>query len=251
MELSVFLDKLNLNSYEKEAILFLSSVDKSTAGEIVKNTKIPWGRIYSVLAELNKKGIIKTLPTKPKTFKIDDVKKVLRNYLEIRKSDIEEKIQKVGSIKKTLKRLDRKRERVSVSFLKGREEHLSKVIEMRDNSSKEMIQIAPSFSGSFSTMLSMRRALSRGVKVRVLIRKFADNNRKNVMNTIKYGGEVREKDEGLFTMLISDNSDIIFGVHDYLHGEERVLIESRSERLLNVFKNFFEDIWKEAKPVKL
>ena len=81
MDLVQFIDKLDLNCYEKEIILFLASIDNAEAKTIYKNTKVPQGRIYSVLNNLVQKNLIKIIPTSPKKYKIENVKDSLKMYL--------------------------------------------------------------------------------------------------------------------------------------------------------------------------
>ena len=58
MQLAQFLDQMDFNRYEKEVILFLAGVDHAEAQKIYKGTKIPKGRIYSILESLKEKNIL-------------------------------------------------------------------------------------------------------------------------------------------------------------------------------------------------
>ena len=82
MQLTQFIDELDFNRYEKEVIVFLVSVNNAGADVIYKNTRIPKGRIYSVLNSLIEKGIVKLIPTSPKKYLIENVKESLENYLK-------------------------------------------------------------------------------------------------------------------------------------------------------------------------
>lgn len=68
--LSEFLKTANLNSYEINAFtaLFTSS-DLLTAREISSKSNVPSGRIYEVLEDLNKKGMIEIIESRPKKFR--------------------------------------------------------------------------------------------------------------------------------------------------------------------------------------
>ena len=84
MNLALFLDGLSLTSYEKSAILCLAGVESADAQTVHTQSKIPQGRVYSVLNELREKGIVTVIPTSPKQYKIGSVKGALKNYLEQR-----------------------------------------------------------------------------------------------------------------------------------------------------------------------
>src|SRR3989338_6053874 len=98
MDLTQFVDGLDLNGYEKEIVLFLSSIDNANANIIYKNTKVPKGRIYSVLNSLFEKGFVKIIPTNPKKYKIDSIQDSLRNYLENEKSLLTKKLEEVAHL---------------------------------------------------------------------------------------------------------------------------------------------------------
>ena len=98
MMLLQFIEGLNLNKYEKEIILFLSEVSSATANQVYKNTKVPQGRIYSVLNQLKEKQIIEVMPTSPKKYLIKDIKLVLKNYLKGKQEELEQKIRLVNKI---------------------------------------------------------------------------------------------------------------------------------------------------------
>ena len=68
--LSEFLKTANLNSYEINAFtaLFTSS-ELLTARQISSKSSVPSGRIYEVLEDLNKKGMIEIIESRPKKFR--------------------------------------------------------------------------------------------------------------------------------------------------------------------------------------
>lgn len=69
-DLNEFLKTANLNSYEINAFTALfSSSDLLTAREISGKSNVPSGRIYEVLEDLNKKGMIEIIESRPKKFR--------------------------------------------------------------------------------------------------------------------------------------------------------------------------------------
>ena len=68
-DLQGFLKRLGLSNYEINVYLALFSSKFLTAKEIYKKSKVPIGRIYDVLNNLNDKGLIETQDTRPKSFR--------------------------------------------------------------------------------------------------------------------------------------------------------------------------------------
>lgn len=249
MELPQYLDSLDFNSYQKKVILFLSGIDSASAQQIIKGSAVPQGRIYEVLNTLNKKGLIQVHPGAPKLFSIKNVKESLSNYLTAKKIKIDEEISE-------LKELDLKPKTYlkestpSVEVILGREEHLHKVIEFRNSAQKELLQIAPSFVGTFASSLALEKALQRGIKVKVITYAITPENKKMVRTLLENGGELRilpAKD--LLVLQIKDREELILGMHG--EKEERTLIYSRNKALLETLIETFDKMWTSAKIVNI
>jgi len=250
MMLLQFLEGLKLNKYEKEIILFLSSVNSATANQIYKNTKVPQGRIYSVLNELKQERLIEIIPTSPKKYQIKDIETSLKDYLNKKKNEIEEKISIANEIEtKPRSILDEKE--TSVRILLGREEHLAMVTALRENAKKELLQMAPTFGSTPASDLSLQRALLRGVKEKVIVKKITPINKNKIKICIKNGGEVRRLNSpDLLALLIKDSSEFLLGVHK-IDEDERTMIFSKNKSLLILLTKTFNDFWKKAKPITL
>jgi len=252
MELFQYLDSLRLTLYEKEIIVYLSSVELADAKTICKKAKIPQGRIYSVLDDLQNKGFVITIPGKPKKYQIKDVKESLRFYLNNKKQELDEKIESIQLIDLKPKTFNESEHQSSVTTFTGRKEHLNQVIRFREIAKKEIIQTAPLFIGTFSTRLSLRRVLERGVKVKIIIMDVNKKNKPNIETGLKYGAEIRlNKHIKGFSMIIKDATEAMFSAHSYENKEEKTAICSRNKGLLIALKKTFSEFWEKAKPITL
>ena len=251
MKLASFLDSVKLNLYEKEVILYLSSVYSADARTVYKNTKVPIGRVYSVLEELREKGFVSVVPTSPKKYRIVNVKDSLRQYIIRKKTALDQKLDCIEDLEIQPKSISRDKRGPSVVVLNGREEHLSAIISLRESSGTELLQIAPFFKGSTASRISMRRALIRGVKIRIIVKKMTDENRKNIEYGMKYGADIRQLDSpDPLSVLIKDSSEFLLGVQDCRNQEERMTILSTNKALLLSIKDTFLDQWKLSKPIR-
>lgn len=252
MELFQYLDKLRLTLYEKEIIVYLSSIDLATANNICKNAKIPQGRIYSVLNDLQKKGFVLTIPGKPKKYQIKNIKESLEFYLEKKKAELNEKVEQIKDLELKPKSYNIQENEPSVKILSGREEHLNEVIRFRESAKKELLQTAPSFIGTFATRLSLRKALEINKKIKIIIFEINSRNKVNIETSLKYGAEIRvSKSISGFSMMIKDSNEAMFSAHSYENKEERTAICSRNKGLIFALKNTFLNLWNKAKPVTL
>jgi sugar-specific transcriptional regulator TrmB len=252
MELAAIVEKLDLNSYEKAAVLFLASVKSASAKDIIRHARIPQGRIYSVLNNLRERSIVSIIPTSPKQYMIDDVKKALHLYLERAKVSIAEQQESLKHAEIIPRAFPKLKTPSSVLLFTGREEHLNALMAMRHQAKQELLQIAPLFVGSFASNLSLHKALARGIKAKIIIRDVSNENMKAVQQAIKEGAEIRKsRSTDLLSMVIRDDEEYMLGVQDYRNHEERLNIVGRNKALLQALHSQFMIEWKKAKPVTI
>ncbi|MFH1506480.1 MAG: helix-turn-helix domain-containing protein [archaeon] len=250
MNLDRFLDTLKLTLYEKEIIAYLATVDSADANTIYKNAKVPQGRIYSVLQELHKKGFVDILPVCPKKYQIRDIKTSLKQYLKQKEADLQEKRELIDDLELAPRKFIMAPNDPSVSLFLGRDEHLQIVASLRDAAQDELLQIAPSFRGSFASRLAMQKALKRRVKVKVITLGVNPDNKPMIKTTVENGGEVRILEFPRTAFMIKDSEEFIIVVHNYEKMEERTVILCRNKALLDILKDKFFEYWQKAKPVK-
>jgi len=252
MELFHYLDELRFNLYEKEIIVFLSSIDYADAKKICKHANIPQGRIYSVLEDLQKKGFVSLLPGSPKRYQLKDIKLSLKLYLENKKAELDQKIKEIEEIELKPKAFSLDEDKTSVNSFSGRDEHMNQVRRFRETAKKEIIQTASTFIGTFATRLSLRRTLERGVKVKIIILEANKKNKFNIETGLKYGAEIREnKHIKGFSMMMKDSDEAMFSAHSYENKEERTVICSRNEGLILALRKTFDEFWEKATPITL
>jgi sugar-specific transcriptional regulator TrmB len=249
-ELARFVEELRLTLYEKEIILYLSTVDMADARAIYKNSKVPQGRIYSVLQELKQKGFVEITPTKPKKYQIKNIKESLKQYLKQKQDDLQEKIIEVKDLEIKPKSFLQEEKAPSVNFYYGREEHLKAVVTLRENAKKELLQMAPLFAGHYASMLSVQRALKRGVKMKILVWNITAKNKKQIRNCITNGGEIRKSTAAdAFSIVIKDSSETLIGVQDFRKKEERLVVHTQNPSLIKALRDTFFRLWRQATPI--
>jgi sugar-specific transcriptional regulator TrmB len=250
MELAQYMDELDFNSYEKEVILFLAGVEDADAKDIYKGTKVPKGRIYSVLNSLIGKGFVKKIPMNPRRYKIDNIKESLQNYLKAKKTMLKEQMNDIDKIELKPKSYKIEKNAPSVYTFTGREEHLSALIALRNGAKKTICHVAPWFQGTFASNNAKYRALKRGVKMRIIVREIAPRNRKNILECLRLGAEIRMLDsDDLVHLLIRDSEEFTLGVDDYKKKEERLVLLSTNISVLKIMEDYFEKLWKKARVV--
>ena len=89
MMLEIFLKEIGLSDYETKIYLALLELGESTTGEILKKADLTSGKIYEILASLQKKGLVSmVVKNNIKQFSPADPERVL-DHLEEKKQNIQ------------------------------------------------------------------------------------------------------------------------------------------------------------------
>ena len=250
MQLRDLLAKTDLTLYERNVILFLSSVPSATATQICSHASVPQGRVYTVLKELQTKGFVEVLPLSPKKFKIVDIKAALTQYLSRAREEITNNLDAVGSVVVNVVAIPDSAE-PSVALLSGRDEHVRKGIEIMERCRGSFKRIAPIFHGTAHMRRAIKACVARGVRVQIIIRRVDDINRENVRECMSYGVQVRSLEHPrVFGYLLSDGVEALVGTEDYQKGESRTILYTKNAGLIRTLTFSFDELWSMAKPVK-
>lgn len=94
-DLKEFLNDANLSTYEINAYIALLTSSKTnppTAKEISSESTVPSGRIYEILDDLNKKGLIEIIESRPKKYRVISLNKALDNLISFQSKESKQKI---------------------------------------------------------------------------------------------------------------------------------------------------------------
>ena len=252
MNLLEYLNETDLNTYEKRAIIELATIDKTTATQLIKKGGIPQGRIYTTLQELQRKGIVVIHPTKPKQYSIPDVKEALKQYHAQKKYALEEQEQHIKTITLTQKTILPPETTTSVTLYQGREERLNAITTLRKRARKEILQIAPLFTGTYATRRAFEETLrNKNITCKIIIPTITPQNKEQVRIVLKNGGEVRTyKTKHLLSTTISDRKEALLGVQDHTKNEERITLYTTNPEIIETLVHTFQQQWKKGKRVK-
>ncbi|MEK6963089.1 MAG: helix-turn-helix domain-containing protein [Nanoarchaeota archaeon] len=252
MLLAELLEGLKFNRYERAAILYLARVNQANAQSICKGSRIPQGRVYSVLDELRTQGIVTLFPTSPKQYKIDNLKEALSNYIWRKQADLSCQEEQIRSVQLDLKKDEKTINPASIALYKGRAEHLAAVAALNRRAKKQILQVAPRFVGNSETRFTDLQALHRGVQLKIIIYKVTVENKTRLKECLALGAQIRSlNDARIFSLTIQDDQELLLGVQDTKLKEERMILYTRNPALLKNLKSTFYALWKQAKPVLL
>jgi sugar-specific transcriptional regulator TrmB len=261
------LRQLGLTEYEAQAYLVLVKGSQMTAEEVARKAKIPIPRVYGVLDSLKKLGLIVILKGRPKKYEIVDPDEGLQNLIDLRRQVAEESIRQLGEVCVEVK------DQLSPVFwrrrLRIRPEDLLESLEnlaIAEKKTKELISEATSTLDIFTDIFSwfdgieseLKKAVNRGIKIRVIMDMQHSTTKKTVGKLQSLGIEVRQTPDLKFPVrgTLTDGSKVVFLIWASPEGgreEPRYVYRpsfSANEGIVSIFQHSFEYRWIQAKPRK-
>jgi sugar-specific transcriptional regulator TrmB len=92
------LTEIGLTANEARVYESLLNLGKTTAAQICKDARVPYGRIYNILASLELKGLVKTIPEATKKFVPSDPK-AIELYIAEKRKKLDEAEKKIKEYK--------------------------------------------------------------------------------------------------------------------------------------------------------
>ncbi|MFA5992360.1 MAG: helix-turn-helix domain-containing protein [Candidatus Pacearchaeota archaeon] len=243
------LEKIGLTTGEVRVYLSLLELGITSTGKIISKSQITSSKVYVILERLEKRGLVShIIKNNVKYFQASDPKRIL-DYMDERKKEIDTDKNKLEEL---IPELSQKRklqkENQDTTMFEGFKGIETAMFEFIENLS----------SGNEYVVFGTKEPLDE--KFEILIRRFYQEKAKKKISTrLIYNEEYKEilklykgipltevrfvKTLTPSTIVISKNKVLII---TYEKESKAVLIESK--QIADSFLNFFESMWKIAKP---
>ncbi|HKM76714.1 MAG TPA: helix-turn-helix domain-containing protein [Candidatus Bathyarchaeia archaeon] len=266
-KLPEMLRRTGLTSYESEAYIALLSRKELTAEEISRITSVPITRVYGTLEQLMLKGFARIVETRPKQFHAISPEQAKREYLSYLRRNFESNILQIDN---DLKSLQRQIEPMYVaSHLQVKAEELLEPLDSlgsMENITREYLQRADEeilistalFSWVPKIKVDLKRALKRGVKVKILMQITEDGLGREVSELISLGSVVRNTREPWHPVrgTLIDSENLIFVIwaaeesERYWNPIVYTPNHTKNQGLIRLFRESFLFRWNNAKRVQ-
>ena len=171
------LQDIGLNAYEAAAYLSLIKYGVSEANFICRDAEVPYGKIYTILEALARKGFVEVQSSRPKKFRAVDPALALDSFFERRKSEFEREMAVLkGSVeeaKQTLRSVPAQKLKDEVFWTTAiTESEIEKFVISIYGEVKKSVRVIPPAIGMpivSSLLPEILKAIDRGVKVKLLL----------------------------------------------------------------------------------
>jgi sugar-specific transcriptional regulator TrmB len=165
MEIDEILRQLGFKEYEIKAYKTLLFLASATPREIAKEAKIPQTKIYAILEELRKRGMVSTSPGKPMRYNLVPLETGLLSLVKNNKKKWEEIEKEVEELSKSLQE---KKYSTKIFLYEGWDVIRKIIIEDIKNSKKEVLRILRFGRIDEEIFSEMEKAVRRGVKIKII-----------------------------------------------------------------------------------
>lgn len=238
------LEEYGLNKYESEAYLTLVREGISTAHIASKQSGVPYGKIYPVLASLEQKGFVKTFEGTPKRFIAIEPKIIIEALAHKKKKELAKFEAKSQKLMQTLGALSARKPKETyetIRIIEGYNNYLNLSVELHNQAKQEWLSITR-LEIHKKHYDATRECLKRGVKVKLLT--FLDEqHKKNAELWKQIGCEVRYTEYTPTHFSIIDNREVTIRIT----GEERYLALWLSNKsLAQNMRIAFNELWEKS-----
>lgn len=260
------LKKLGLTEYESKAYFFLIVHNKLSADDLCKVSDISPSRIYDVLSSLEKKGLITSLPEKPKKYQAISPSVSLQSLITGKEEDLTKELRelrKTGDfITKYIESISgvqvSPEKRMFVGLIDGKSGLIKFSRALFGTTKKELLV----FAGDMGWLEGELNRLSSMLKRHVSIKIFADiskKNKKNVEKAIKLGIQIKQKPKDMRIRGFISDGELVYiskkykrsgfeklaklGIKTPFLVEDYIAMISNFKPLVNILKFYFNYYW--------
>jgi len=254
---------LGLTEYESKVYYALTRNSGLTAEEVSRLSGVPLTRVYSVLAGLQSKGIIVEVAGRPKRFDALQPKTAFRNYVSYVRQLMEEEYRRLESKARELSltlepmywsnriRLDSKGLLKELSSFGEMETYTKKLI----SSAKSEVKILTAlFTWLDVVEEELTEAVTRGVRVRVVMNLSDEASLKRALKLKSLGVEVKLCSKGFYPVrgTISDDEAAVFAIYLAKLDKPAVMLPHYTENrgLVKVLADAFNHLWETGRPLE-
>lgn len=230
------LKQIGLSDYEEKAYTALIRLGKSTASVISRESKVSYGKIYEVLASLEQKGLINTVPDKTKMFIAQDPKRLI--------DIISSKVSELSALKievQNLKQIYESQEEECIQTIKGKNNFYKIIRQMQPPKKfKYTIKYTSEFHPEWAR--EDKKIFKTGINIKSLC-KYDKSTIENVKKWLTVHPNIRPIENTGVAIDLREKEIIITLIN------HNTLISIKDESFIKLMKILFENAYNNSKQI--
>ncbi|MFC1697017.1 TrmB family transcriptional regulator [Nanoarchaeota archaeon] len=231
------LRKLGLTEYEEKTYKALIKLGKSTASQISREAEVSYGKIYEVLASLERKGLVTVVPEKSKKFIPADPKNLFK-LIELE----ENKLKKMRDEVSQLKQVYEFHEEEVIQVAKGKRNFYKLLNQMKD---PETFEYTIKYSSEYNPkwLREYNQFTKKGVDIKTLTR-YDDETKEAVDKWLKVDRKLKQFDNKGVAIDIRDSEVLIALI------KSNVIMTIKDKAFIDLMKRLYEVAHENLKEIK-
>ncbi len=236
---NISLELLGINKYEAQAYEALIKLGKSSAAEISRESRVPYGRIYDVLNSLLSQGLIIVVPEPTKKFMASNPEN-LDKLLQKKSEQIKQLKEQITQ----LKQIYNITEKEPIEVAKGKR-NFSELLHKMNTPKNYEYCIKFKVDPNPKWMRDSKKRVKEGVILKTLV-KYDETTKKNIDLWQKSGAktQMRKLEFDNIAARIIDDKEILFALI-----ESNVTVLIRDKQFTKLMKKFFEYTWDKSEKI--
>jgi sugar-specific transcriptional regulator TrmB len=271
MQNKKLLQDIGLNAYEAAVYLSLLKYGVSEANILCRDAEVPYGKIYTILESLARKGFVEIQATRPKKFRMIDPATALYSFFEKRKIESEREMEvlknSIEETKQALRSVPTQKLKDEVFWTTAiTESEIEKLVLSIYGEVKKSVRaipltiILPNVSPNISNLLpEILKAIDRGVKIKLLITPhhmtmipvFIKQGEK-ALDKLKKAIEIRTaKNIASSFLVIDDNVVVFFQLHPTDNDRILSILKIYDTGLAKSLGEEYDSLWSRGEQLDL
>ncbi|MBT3866263.1 TrmB family transcriptional regulator [Candidatus Woesearchaeota archaeon] len=229
---------LGLTDYEEKVYITLAKSGKSSAGEISRESNVPYGKIYVILEKLEAKNLVNIIPEKTKKFIATSPKNLIKTL-----ENEENKLKNLKKELKDLKKVYTVHEEEVVRIARGKKNFHKLTRELKETKTfSYTIKYVSEYKGEW--IQKNKKHQRKGINTKCLAR-YDKETKEAVDKWSKLRKDQRIIDNEGIAMTIKDEEVFIALI------KSNTLITIRDKPFVKIMKKMYEETYKNAKKVPI
>jgi sugar-specific transcriptional regulator TrmB len=248
MDRVLFFRDLGFSEYEARVLACLIRLRKTTPKEVSLDSGVPQNKLYSILREFEKEGILALVNVEPKKYELIN----FNSYIISKIKEKEDKLRELKESSKSLDKMKDKEEQFIFSLIKGQKAIMNKIIEVNEQVTKEIFGVQRNWKYWAEGIREMQKVVKRRVDVR-LIGVVNEETIERVREWKKTGAKIRIFNSKFgsypprFTVFDNKYVRITLGKPEIRESKDYITIWTDSKPLVRMLRRQFLQMWKESK----
>jgi len=251
MEKADFFKSLGFNEYESRALTSFVNLKSASPKQISQDSGVPQNKLYNILKDFEKKGILSVIPSETKRYELINLKTFIENTL----SEKQKRLNELKKISNKIEILKESPKDFIFGLIKGQRAIMNKLAEKNLNVKKEILGVQRNWKIWGEGLRNMQRIIKKGVKVK-MIGVINNETKKRAKEWRKIGCEIRAYNlkfgENPLRFSIFDNKEarITIGKPEIQNPEDYITIWTNSKPLIFILRKQFFEMWKQSEKFK-